>query len=102
MTVPSWNDVDVGPLMLREEQQIIKRLLQYPAFVSAAAAALEPHRIAYWLQELAGMFHPYYRAHRVIQDDRRLMCARLALCAAVDQVLMNGPALLGVSAPETM
>lgn len=102
IAVPPWNEVDVGPLTLKEEQQIIKRLLQYPAFVSAAAAALEPHRIAYWLQELAGMFHPYYRAHRVIQDDRRLMSARLALCAAVDQVLMNGLALLGVSAPESM
>ncbi len=100
--VPPWSEVDLGPLTASEEQQIIKRLLQYPDFVASSAAALEPHRIAYWLQELAGLFHPYYRAHRVIQEDRRLMWARLALCSAVDQVIMNGLALLGVSAPESM
>jgi arginyl-tRNA synthetase len=100
--VPPWSEVDLGPLTASEEQQIIKRLLQYPDFVVSSAAALEPHRIAYWLQELAGLFHPYYRAHRVIQEDRRLMWARLALCSAVDQVIMNGLALLGVSAPESM
>src|SRR5439155_3459200 len=70
--VPAWKDVDLGALTLPEEQQLIKRLLQYPDFVAAAARALEPHRIAYWLTELAGVFHPYYRAHRVIQDDPRL------------------------------
>src|SRR5438034_1371132 len=51
---------------------------------------------------LAGVFHPYYKNHRVIQDDRTLMLARLALCTAVGQVIANGLALLGVSAPETM
>jgi arginyl-tRNA synthetase len=70
--------------------------------VRGAARALEPHRIAFWLQELAGAFHPYYRAHRVIQDDRGLMLARLALCAAVGRVVANGLDLLGVAAPETM
>ncbi len=67
-----------------------------------AARALEPHRIAFWLQELAGAFHPYYKTHRVIQDDHRLMLARLALCAAVGRVIANGLDLLGVAAPETM
>ena len=100
--VPAWKDVDLGALTLPEEQQLIKRLLQYPDFVAAAARALEPHRIAYWLTELAGVFHPYYRAHRVIQDDRRLMFARLALSTAVGQVIANGLDLLGVSAPESM
>ena len=51
---------------------------------------------------LQGAFHPYYKNHRVLQDDRRLMFARLALCSAVGQVITNGLALLGVSAPETM
>ena len=69
---------------------------------AGAARALEPHRVAYWLSELAGMFHPYYKTHRVIQDDRRLTHARLALCTAVGQVIGNGLALLGVSAPKTM
>src|SRR5216117_2395347 len=85
-----------------EELAIIKRLLQYPEVVRGAGRALEPHRVAYWLQELAGMFHPYYKNHRVIQDDRQLMLARLALCAGVGRVIRNGLELLGVSAPESM
>jgi arginyl-tRNA synthetase len=48
------------------------------------------------------MFHPYYKAHRVLQEDRRVMFARFALCAAVGQVIANGLGLLGVSAPESM
>jgi arginyl-tRNA synthetase len=102
IAVPAWADVDLAALTLPEEQALIKRLMQYPDFVAGAARALEPHRVAYWLTELAGVFHPYYRAHRVIQDDRSLMLARLALCTAVGQVLRNGLALLGVSAPESM
>ena len=70
--------------------------------VAAAARALEPHRVAFWLSDLAGMFHPYYKAHRVIQDDRRLTLARFALCAAVGQAVRNGLDVLGVGAPETM
>jgi arginyl-tRNA synthetase len=99
---PAWEAIDLSPLALPEEQQLIKRLLGYPEAVASAARALEPHRIAYWLQELAGLFHPYYRAHRVIQDDRDLMLARLALCTAVGQVIRNALGLLGVSAPESM
>jgi arginyl-tRNA synthetase len=102
VTIPRWNDVDLSPLSEPEEQALIKRLLDYPHVVAGAARALEPHRIAYWLSELAGLFHPYYKTHRVIQEDRRLLLARLALCTAVGQVIANGLALLGVSAPETM
>jgi arginyl-tRNA synthetase len=102
IATPSWDEIDLAVLTLPEEQQIIKRLLGYPEMVAAAARALEPHRVAFWLSELAGLFHPYYRAHRVIQDDRRTMLARFALCAAVGQVIANGLALLGVSAPESM
>jgi arginyl-tRNA synthetase len=99
---PSWRDVDLAVLAEPEEQALIKRLLDFPQVLAGAARALEPHRVAYWLSELAGLFHPYYKNHRVIQDDRRLMFARLALCTAVGQVIANGLTLLGVSAPETM
>ncbi|HET7295401.1 MAG TPA: arginine--tRNA ligase [Vicinamibacteria bacterium] len=102
IAVSDWDRVDTARLTLGEEQQLIKRLLQYPEAVAAAARAREPHRLAYWLQEVAGLFHPYYRAHRVIQDDRVLTEARLALCAAVGRVVANGLGLLGVSAPESM
>jgi arginyl-tRNA synthetase len=102
IALPPWPSIDLTRLVLPEEQQLAKQLLQFPEFVASTARALEPHRIAYWLQELAGTFHAYYRAHRVIQDDRGLTLARLALCAAVGQVISNGLALLGVSAPESM
>jgi arginyl-tRNA synthetase len=102
IAVPAWRDADVSTLTEPEEQAIIKRLLDFPHVTAGAARALEPHRVAYWLSELAGMFHPYYKNHRVIQDDRRLTLARLALCTAVGQVIANGLTLLGVSAPESM
>ena len=102
IVLPALPDVDLTPLTEPEEQALIKRLLHYPEVVRGAARALEPHRIAFWLQELAGVFHSYYKVHRVIQEDRRLMLARLALCAAVGRVIANGLELLGVAAPETM
>jgi arginyl-tRNA synthetase len=102
IAIPAWDAIDLDVLTEPEEQALIKRLLQYPEMVRGAARALEPHRIAFWLQELAGMFHPYYKTHRVIQEDRRVMLARFALCAAIGQVIANGLDLLGVSAPESM
>ena len=99
---PAWADTDFRRLVLPEEQSLIKRLLQYPDLVEGAARAKEPHRVAYYLTELAGVFHPYYKAHRVITEDRALTSARLGLCAAVGQVTRNGLGLLGVSAPESM
>jgi len=100
--VPPIDAIDLSPLTAPEEIALVKQLLFFPELVRGAARALEPHRVAYWLQELAGAFHPYYKTHRVIQDDRRLTLARLALCEAVGQVVRNGLALLGVSAPESM
>ena len=77
--------------------------LQWIAFFTAGAArAREPHRIAYYLSEIAGLYHPYYKSHRVITEDRALTLARLGLSAAVGQVVRNGLGLLGVSAPERM
>ena len=100
--VPPWGEVDLTPLALAEEQLLMKRLLQYPALVAGAARAREPHRVAYYLTELAGLFHPYYKAHRIISEDGALTLARLALAIAVGQVVRNGLGLLGVSAPESM
>ena len=102
ITVPPWPEVDLRALALPEEIALMKRLAQYPELVAGAARALEPHRVAYWLGELAGLFHPYYKAHRIIQPDLQLLLARLALCTAIGQVLANGLDLLGVSAPESM
>ena len=102
VALPSWETVDFRPLRLPEEQSLIKRLLHYPAVVAGAARAREPHRVAYYLGELAGLYHPYYKAHRIITEDRALTQARLGLSAAVGQVVRNGLGLLGVSAPVSM
>jgi len=102
LELPPWDAVDLSALALPEEMQLVKRLLQYPDLVAGAARAKEPHRIAFYLTELAGVFHPYYKAHRIITADRGATVGRLALCAAVAQVVRNGLDLLGVSAPESM
>jgi arginyl-tRNA synthetase len=70
--------------------------------VLGAAQALEPHRITYYLGDVAGRFHSYYNAQRVLVDDAELAAARLVLIQAVGQVIRNGLGLLGVSAPEAM
>ncbi len=85
-----------------EELLLIKKLLQYPMVFEGSAISCEPHRITYYLQELAGMFHSYYNKHRVISDDAGLTDARLCLCKAVQIVLKEGLNMLGVSAPERM
>jgi arginyl-tRNA synthetase len=102
IAVPRLTDIDTSPLVEPADLALIKRLLQFPELVKGATGALEPHRVAYWLQQLASEFHAWYKNHRVIQDDARLMNARLALCATVGTVVRNGLDLLGVSAPESM
>jgi len=85
-----------------EELALIKKMLQYPMVFEGAAIACEPHRITYYLQELAGVFHSYYYKHKVIVDDNSLTLARLSLCKGVRTVLEEGLNILGVSAPEKM
>jgi len=63
---------------------------------------MEPHRITFYLQELAGMFHPYYNKNRVVTEDIKQTNARLYLCEAVRIVINTGLRLLGVSTPEEM
>jgi arginyl-tRNA synthetase len=87
---------------LPEEFGLLKALAAYPDVILDAAAAYEPHRVAYFLQDLSSQFHSYYYKHRIIGDDRALSTARLALTAATGVVIRNGLAILGVSAPERM
>ena len=91
-----------GDLFNDEEMRIVKKLLLYPAMFGNAASAHEPHRITFYLQELAGMFHPYYHRHKVISEDTEVTKARLALCEAIRIVLKHGLKILGVKAPERM
>jgi arginyl-tRNA synthetase len=95
-------DRDLSGLVLPEELSVLKTLAAYPDALQEAALAFEPHRLAYFLQELAGQFHAYYYKHRIITDDHGLTTARLALVAAVGVVLRNALSILGVSAPERM
>jgi arginyl-tRNA synthetase len=85
-----------------EEKALLKRLDQFPELVATAAEKAEPHSVANYLRELAGEFHSWYNAHKVLVDDPALRDARLALSLAVRQVIANGLNLLGVSAPESM
>jgi len=93
---------DLAVLDLPEEQALIKQLSLYPDLLQSAAQMLEPHRLTFYLQELAGMLHRYYFDHRVVTEDLPRTRARLVLMAAVQIVLKNALALLGVRAPERM
>ena len=94
--------VELGSLKSEKELQLAQRLAEFPEMVRAAAGELAPHAVAFYLRALAGEFHSYYNAERILVEDQALRDARLALCAAVRQTLANGLALLGVSAPEKM
>ena len=94
--------VTLEPLNGERELKLAQRLAEYPEVVATAARELAPHSVAFYLRELAGDFHSYYNAERILVDDEALRAARLALCAAVRQTLANGLSLLGVSAPEKM
>ncbi|RMG03878.1 MAG: arginine--tRNA ligase [Nitrospirae bacterium] len=85
-----------------EEFRLIKKLLLYPLVFEGAVRAREPHRITFYLQELAGLFHPYYNAYRVLGEEREITLARLSLLRAVETVLKEGLSVLGIHAPERM
>ncbi len=100
--LPGPATVDLSFLALEEEVALARRLSEYPEMVEGAAQALEPHRVTYYLHELAGAFHSYYNAHHILFEDPPVTAARLVLAQAVGAVLAGGLALLGVSAPEAM
>ena len=92
--------VDLGVLTEPEELDLMKTLADFPGMVAGAAAALEPHRITGFLENLARLAHAWYHKFRVLGEPQEH--ARLALARAVRQVLGNGLALLGISAPDRM
>ncbi|MDE3054861.1 MAG: arginine--tRNA ligase, partial [Gemmatimonadota bacterium] len=98
----SAEGVDFTLLDRPEEQAVIKALLDYPALLAGAAAALEPHRIATYLHDTAGKVHLWYHTAHVLNEPAPLMKARLVLARASQLVLRNGLTLLGITAPERM
>ena len=84
------------------EAALMLELAEYPAMLANAAAGLAPHDLTFYLRDIAGAFHSYYAAERVLVDDAALARARIALLIATRQVIRNALAVLGVSAPERM
>ena len=93
---------DLGLLAEPEEFALLKSLAAYPQLVAGAAADLAPHRVIFYLMELAAEFHGFYNRHKVLTDDRELTLARLCLCGGLKRVFRNGLHLVGLTAPESM
>lgn len=100
--IPSYNNVDLTLLTAQEEYDIIKLIDRFPELIEGSAKTLEPHRIPFYINDLASLFHSYYNKHRVVSDDMELTKARLFLIKALRTVFGNALGLLGVSAPERM
>jgi len=99
-------DFDSAQLSHDRENELLGVLAQFPRVVASAAELRQPHRVARYLEELAGVYHGFYADCRVLpmgeENPSALHTARLLLCASTKQVIANGLALLGVSAPERM
>lgn len=95
-------DVEMERLALAEEMELIKRVVQFTEVVEESVKELEPHRVVFYLLDLAGEFHRYYNRFRVISDDIALTRARLLLVRNVQRVIRRGLLLLGVEAPLRM
>jgi arginyl-tRNA synthetase len=93
---------DLGPLTSPQAQALMLLLAKYPDMLGAAALDFAPHDVTFYLRELAACYHSYYDAERILVDEAPVRLARLALVAATAQVLHNGLAVLGVSAPRKM
>ncbi|GJI95140.1 arginine--tRNA ligase [Duganella caerulea] len=98
----SLANVDLSPLTAPTEATLLATLAAYPETLARAQAELGPHQIAFYLRDLAANLHSFYFAERVLVDDEALKAARIALMVATRQVLRNGLALIGVSAPNKM
>ena len=94
--------VDLSPLQSAAALALMLLLAKYPDMLTDAAADFSPHDVTFYLRELAAAYHSYYDAERILVDDEAVKLARLALVAATAQVLRNGLAVLGVSAPQKM
>ena len=101
-----YRAAEVGPhlaaLTATHEIALLRALANYPAVIEKAAGAREPHQLAHYLLDLANDFHRCYNAGRFLVEDEQSRTARLALAEATGEVIQNGLAILGVSAPESM
>ncbi|MBS7350027.1 MAG: arginine--tRNA ligase, partial [Comamonas sp.] len=100
--VAALHNVDLSALEGAQAQALMLLLAKYPEMLTAAANGNAPHDVSFYLRELAAAYHSYYDAERILVEDEAVKLARLALVAATAQVLANGLAMLGVSAPARM
>ena len=100
--VPLLSEVDAALLQLPIEIELIKAIIRFPGLIEGAAQALEPHRLTFYLNDLAASFHSYYNKNKVLSDNLPLSGARLFLVHSILAVLKNALKILGVSAPEKM
>ncbi|MFO7819757.1 MAG: arginine--tRNA ligase [Halanaerobacter sp.] len=100
--IPNCDEVDLSELRADSELELIKKLAQYPAEVAQSASSKEPHHIARYAYELATLFHKFYNKCRVLGENEAVSKARITLVEAVQQVLLNVLAILGISAPKSM
>jgi arginyl-tRNA synthetase len=100
--IPAYDEVDLSFLTLPEEINLIKTITRLPEVIEGAALSLEPHRLTFYLNDLAALFHSYYNRHKVLSDEEGRSRARLFLTKSILVVLSNALRILGVSAPERM
>ncbi len=98
----SFDEIDSALLQEPEELQLLKSMAAFPAMIENAALELSPHRVIFFLMELAGQFHSYYNKHKVITEQKEMSRARLCLVEALRIVLKNGLEFVGLSAPQKM
>ncbi len=100
--IPVYGEIKPDLLTTAEECELIKIIDTFPEMVEGSARALEPHRIPYYINDLASVFHSFYNKHKVVSDNVELTKARLFLIKSTSTVIRNALRLLGVSAPERM
>ncbi len=102
VAMPGLEEADLSLLSEPEERDLMVRIAAFTDLVVECLEEPSPHRIPFFLQDLASSFHNFYHKHRVVTDDKPLSQARLLLCDALRATIATGLSLIGVSAPEKM
>jgi arginyl-tRNA synthetase len=102
LEIPAVREARLERLVAIEEKALMRQLAFYPDLIEESAVSLEPHRLTFYLNDLAALLHNYYYQHRIISEDLELSRARLVLITMVKTVIKNALGILGVTAPERM
>ncbi|MCF7858204.1 MAG: arginine--tRNA ligase [Candidatus Cloacimonetes bacterium] len=103
LSLKKCKDIKLKKLSKKDELDIIKKMLEFPAILQLCADNREPHRLAGYVHELASMFHKYYAKYKIIDEENPdLSCARLYLISAVQNVISISLGLMGISSPKKM